>query len=67
LSRLPLMYAKVQEGSLPVCHEAEHVVWGGGQCCDFGKLDKGERQMYLQKLADSLKRKLIAKMELIAR
>ncbi|TRO55185.1 hypothetical protein E2P64_07575 [Candidatus Bathyarchaeota archaeon] len=66
-SRLPLMHGKIHDGELPVCHEAEHVVWGGGRCYDFGQMSEGERQEYLQTLAEELKHKILAKMELIGK
>ena len=65
LSRLPLMYGKNREGEMPICHEAVHVVWAGGECHDFGEMDDAGRQEYLQRLEDTLKQKILDKMEIM--
>jgi len=66
-SRLPLIHEKKLEGEMPLCHDAKHMVWGGGECHDFGEMEEAKREEYLQNLEDTLKKKILEKMRLTGR
>lgn len=51
-SRFPLVRDKKVVGEIPVCHRPKHVVWAGGECCRFEKMDEEEQDEYLRKLTE---------------